>query len=78
MSSVSTSLLKSINSTEVSRTFRLLEMERISKTNTLRRIEKVERDLSAYTYSVKEKDSKITELNKRLKTREKEWYTELD
>ena len=52
-------------------------MERISKTNTLRRIEKVERDLSAYTFSVKEKDSKISELNKRLKTKEKEWYTQL-
>ncbi|MEE4247898.1 MAG: hypothetical protein V2I33_21085 [Kangiellaceae bacterium] len=58
----------------MTRTIKLLETERANKTNSLRKLEKIERDLIAYQFSVKEKDNRITELNNRLKTREKEWY----
>jgi hypothetical protein len=78
MSSVGSVLRSSFNTKEVGRTVKLLDTERASKTNSLRKMEKIERDLTAYQFSVKEKDNRIADLNNRLKSREKEWFTQLD
>jgi hypothetical protein len=44
----------------------------------MRKLEKLERDLTAYQFSIKEKDNKIGTLTNRIKQKEKEWYDELE
>jgi hypothetical protein len=69
---------KQIETVEVERTLKLLEKEREEKNSILRKLEKLERDLTAYQFSIKEKDNKIQTLTNRIKQKEKEWYDELE
>ena len=69
---------KQIETVEVERTLKLLEKEREEKNSILRKLEKLERDLTAYQFSIKEKDNKISTLTGRIKQKEKEWYDELE
>lgn len=54
------------------RTFTLLEKERAEKNELIRRVERLERDIEGYIWAVKDRDSKLTNLNTRLKQKDKE------
>jgi hypothetical protein len=42
------------------------------------RLDKIERDIVAYAHSIRDKDSKLALLHKRLKAQEIEHHTEMD
>jgi hypothetical protein len=69
---------KQIETQEVERTLKLMEKEREEKNEILRKLEKLERDLNAYQFSVKEKDNKISTLSNRMRAKEREWCDELE
>lgn len=75
---LSWAIRKNLKSEEVSRTLDLLEKERSEKINLLRKLEKLERDLEAYTNVVKEKDLKINNLASKLKLIEKAASEEIE
>ena len=61
---------KNLLNKEVERTLTLLEKERSEKNGLLRTLDKLQRDLESYQIALKDRDSKISTLKKKVKIRD--------